>query len=142
MIKHSAMTDKKPKNSANAVRLDKWLWCARFYKTRDLAMEAIKSGKVRFESGRIKPSRTVRPGELYTIRSGPYTSTIAVKSLADQRRSAAEAVLLYEETADSLKTRTLLKEQLKLNNAMHPHPKGRPTKRERRKLIRFTQKTG
>jgi ribosome-associated heat shock protein Hsp15 len=141
MIKHIVMPDGKP-NNTDAMRLDKWLWCARFYKTRSLATEAIKSGKIKSRGSRVKPSRLVRPGEEYTVRRGPYSQTITVLSLAARRCSAAEAAALYEETRESIDNRLMLKQQLKINNSMYPRMRGRPTKRERRKLIQFTRDSG
>ncbi len=132
-------TDKQ--NSPKTMRLDKWLWCARFYKTRRLATDAIKSGKVKSNGDKIKPSHVVKPGDLYTIRRGPYIYEITVLRLATHRRPASEAMLLYEENQDSKSQREQLAEQLKAQNAMLPHSQGRPTKRERRRIIRFTRKT-
>ncbi|MEX2353972.1 MAG: S4 domain-containing protein [Gammaproteobacteria bacterium] len=125
--------------STDSMRLDKWLWCARFYKTRQLAVDAIKAGKIKFEGKRVKPARTVHPGEIYSITRTPFTQTVIVRSLATQRRSATEAASLYEETPESLASSNILKEQLKAHNALYPQSRRRPTKRERRKLVRFRQ---
>jgi len=124
---------------SDSLRLDKWLWYARFYKTRQLAIEAIKAGKIKADGNRVKPSRIVRPGDIYTINRTPYAYTITVKALASRRGTASEAAVLYEESQQSIKTRLLLAEQLKLNDAMAPRSQGRPTKRERRKLVQFTR---
>lgn len=122
------------------MRLDKWLWCARFYKTRGLAAEAIKGGKITLNGERAKPSKTVEPGSRLTIRRGPYTYDIEILTLAKARKSAAEAILLYRESAESIEQRETLAAQLKLA-AMHtPGTDGRPTKRDRRTLIRFKTK--
>jgi len=134
------MSDNKT-NSSEPVRLDKWLWCARFYKTRALALEAIKAGKIKLDGNRVKPSKAVHPGEVYTLRIDPYLWTISVQALSHRRGPASEAALLYEETAESRENRNLLSAQLKLNNQLLPQTSGRPTKRDRRKLVRFTQKT-
>jgi len=123
------------------VRLDKWLWYARFYKTRALAIEAIKAGKIKLAGHRVKPSRLVHPGEVYTLRIDPYSWTITVRALASRRGPAAEAALLYEETPASAEGRSLLAEQLKINNRLVPQTEGRPTKRDRRKIVRFTRQT-
>lgn len=128
-------------NSTEPVRLDKWLWCARFYKTRALALEAIKAGKIKLDGNRVKPSKAVHPGEVYTLRIDPYLWTITVRALSHRRGPASEATLLYEETAESHETRQQLSAQIKLNNQLLPQTSGRPTKRDRRKLVRFTQKT-
>ncbi|NNE37328.1 MAG: RNA-binding protein [Gammaproteobacteria bacterium] len=131
-------TDKQ--NNPKTMRLDKWLWCARFYKTRRQATDAIKSGKVKSNADKVKPSHLVKPGDIYTIRQGPYSYEITVKGLATHRRPASEAALLHEESQDSQIQREKLAKEIKANNAMISHSQGRPTKRERRKLIRFTQK--
>ena len=127
-------------NSSGAVRLDKWLWFARFYKTRGLAMEAIKAGKVKLAGNRVKPAKTVRPGEVYTLRIDPYSWTVTVIATGTRRDPAAEAVLLYEETPESREARALLSAQLKINNQLLPQTEGRPTKRDRRQIVRFTRR--
>ena len=121
------------------MRLDKWLWCARFYKTRKLALDAIKAGKVKYEENRVKPSRTVKPDESYTIMKGPYTYVITILALSSHRCSAADASKLYRESEDSIRARDTVSNQLKLSNAMTPRTRGRPSKRDRRKLIDFTR---
>jgi len=122
-----------------SLRLDKWLWYARFYKTRQLAIEAIKAGKIKSDGNRVKPSRVVRIDDIFTVNRTPFTFTITVKAFANRRGTASEAALLYEEDQQSIQDRTLLNEQLKLNNAMSERSQGRPTKRERRKLVQFTR---
>jgi len=122
-----------------SMRLDKWLWCARFFKTRQLAAEAIRAGKIKVDGIRVKPARSVRTGDVYTITHSPFAYTITVKSLADRRGPASEAAKLYEENPQSIAARTLLQEQLKLHNNLTPRSQGRPTKRERRKLVKFTR---
>ena len=119
------------------LRLDKWLWCARFYKTRSTASEALKTGKVMINGDRAKPSKTVRPGDVLNIRKGPYKYTITLLSLAKTRKSAADASLLYEESPESMKERELLASQLKAEAAMSPSSKGRPSKKDRRSIIKF-----
>lgn len=131
----------KTANSTDTARLDKWLWYARFYKTRGLALEAIKAGKVKLAGDRVKPSKTVRPGEVYTLRIDPYSWTITVLALAKRRGPASEAALLFKESAQSRENRSLLAAQLKINNSLLPQTQGRPTKRDRRKLVRFTRQT-
>ena len=122
------------------MRLDKWLWCARLYKTRAEAVEAVNAGRVRQDGHRIKPSRAVSPGETFTVRRGPYTWTLTDRALTPRRLPAAAATALYEETAESAAAREAVKAQLQLDKAQNPATSGRPTKRERRKLIRFQQK--
>ena len=122
------------------MRLDKWLWCARLYKTRAGAVEAVKAGRVRQDGNRLKPSRPVSPGETFSVRRGPYTWTLTVRALAPRRLPAAAAAALYEETRESAEAREAVKARLQLDKARNPAASGRPTKRERRKLIRFQQK--
>ena len=123
--------------TVNSMRLDKWLWCSRFYKTRKLSLDAIKAGKIKHEGNRVKPSRTVRPGESYTIRKGPYTYLITILALSNNRCSATDAKNLYSESEESVQARDTVSQQLKISNAMTPRSRGRPSKRERRKLIDF-----
>lgn len=132
------MTDNNEED-AHTVRLDKWLWYARFYKTRALALEAIKAGKVKLAGNRVKPSKTVRPGEVYTLRIDPYLWTVTVRAPGSRRGPAAEAALLYEESAQSRLDRETLAAQIKLNNQLVPQTHGRPTKRDRRQIVKFTR---
>ena len=122
-------------------RLDKWLWPARFYKTRSLAVEAISGGKVHLNGQRIKPSRTVRVDDTLTISKPPYEFEIVVQGLNLQRRPAAEAQMLYQETQDSIEKREILREQIKNEPLGFRQQKGRPSKRDRRNIIRFTRQS-
>jgi ribosome-associated heat shock protein Hsp15 len=115
------------------LRLDKWLWAARFFKTRSLATEAVNGGKVQVNDVRAKPSRTVHVGDVLNIRRGAYEFLITVKGLSEQRGPASQAALLYEETPESRRRRETLALQRKWHNA----PERRPNKKERRDLIRF-----
>lgn len=124
----------------NSMRLDKWLWCARFFKTRSLAAAAIKSGKVKVDGNRPKPAKTVCPGETLKIRRGPYEYHVVIAALSHQRLNASAAADLYTETAESIARREELALQLKAQAAAQPHPAGRPTKRQRREIIRFNKK--
>ena len=119
------------------VRLDKWLWAARFFKTRTLAKDAIAGGKVRFNGERPKPGRLVEVGTQLTIRQGWSEKTVLVLKLAENRGPAPVARQLYEETADSAKNRedeAWLRHQLQA--AQMPPPR-RPTKKQRRQIHRF-----
>lgn len=123
-----------------SVRLDKWLWAARFFKTRSLAAEAIDGGKVHTNGERGKRSRLVRIGDQLEITRGREQFVIAVKDLSDKRGSGAVAALLYEETEQSKHERQLLSAQMRLRAMSNPGPQGRPNKQQRRKITRFTGK--
>lgn len=128
-------------NKDPAMRIDKWLWCARFFKTRGLAADAVKKGRVQVNNNRAKPALAVRAGDEIHIRSGPFTQQITVLALASGRKGAAEAAQLYREDPASLANRELVAEQLKTNNALHGYSRGRPTKRERRQLVDFKKRS-
>lgn len=117
------------------LRIDKWLWAARFFKTRSLATEEVNLGRVQLDGHDIKAAREIRIGDVLKIVQGKVVRSVVVKDLSDQRRGAPEAQLLYEETPQSLEHRRLLAEQ----NRLSPEPAqsisgGRPTKRDRRDL--------
>jgi ribosome-associated heat shock protein Hsp15 len=122
------------------VRLDKWLWAARFFKTRSLAAEAISGGKIHLNGARTKPAHGVKTGEVLSIRRGPYEYLVVVKGLSKQRGPASRATQLYEETPESLRKRATLAAQLKLESQGMPRPAQRPTKKDRRRIVRFTQR--
>ncbi len=126
------------------VRIDKWLWAARFYKTRGLATEAITGGKVHLNDARVKPARAVQIGDMVSISKGPYKTIIEVLALSDKRGPAKVAALLYQETEESAQQRALVGEQLKSQKhaLANYEGKGRPTKRDRRHIIRFVNKNG
>lgn len=133
-------TDSTTKNSSlQKVRLDKWLWAARFYRTRSLAKQAIEGGKVHFAGSRVKTSKEISVGDELTIRQGSATAmtekTVVVKDLSVQRGNATLAQNLYEETEESLKRREYFAEQRKLANLARPNTK--PNKKQRRDLQRF-----
>jgi ribosome-associated heat shock protein Hsp15 len=119
-------------------RLDKWLWAARFFKTRSLACDAIDGGKVRVDGLRAKASKEVRIGNEVRVTREDGEWTVIVRGLSSQRRGAPEAALLYEETEDSRKRRELLAEQRKAEYGERDRGMGRPTKRDRRLIHRFT----
>ncbi len=133
--RHSAgdVSDKK-------VRLDKWLWAARFFKTRGLATEAIKGGKIELNGSRAKPSREIKVDDELQIRQGFDEKTVIVRDLSDRRGPAPVAQQLYEETADSIVQREKMAEQRRIANAHRDTGQGRPTKRERRQIHGFTGK--
>lgn len=119
------------------VRLDKWLWAARFFKTRALAKTAIDGGKVQYEGQRCKVSKMVELDAKLVIRQGFDEKEVVVKAVSDQRRGAPEARLLYEETADSIKRRMDFAESRRVMNAARQAPDHRPNKKERRDMKRF-----
>ena len=127
------MKEKAP----SEVRLDKWLWAARFYKTRAIAREMIEGGKVHYNGQRTRPSKNVELDAEIVLRQGNDQRTVIVKGITDQRRPASEAVLLYEETAQSVENREKLALARKMNALTMPHPERRPDKKERRDLIKF-----
>jgi ribosome-associated heat shock protein Hsp15 len=117
--------------------VDKWLWAARFFKTRSLAAEAVDGGKVQVNGDRAKPAKVVRPGDEVRVRLGPYEHVVTVVGTSERRGPAAEAQRLYRETEASRAAREKLHWQLtRAAPAMEP-AKGRPTKRDRRTLDRF-----
>lgn len=119
------------------VRLDKWLWAARFYKTRSLCRQAIEQGKVKSLNQRVKPSRTVKVNDTYTVQQGHDAKTVVVTAIADKRGNAQAAALLYEETAASITAR----EEAQANRKAAYHaiaaPPTKPTKKQRRDLEKF-----
>jgi len=124
------------------VRLDKWLWAARFFKTRALAADAVTGGKVHIKGNRAKPAHGVGIGDEMRIRKGPYEFIIVVTGLSIRRGPAQTAAMLYEETPASRSARALLAEQHRLATLSTPRSEGRPNKRQRRQIIRFTGKGG
>ncbi len=121
--------------AAPSMRLDKWLWAARFYKTRALAVEEINLGRVRVGGQPVKPARDVRVGDVLSVRTGPVTREVEVQGLSAQRGPAPQAQLLYTETPASVTAREAAAEARRLA----PEPaatitQGRPTKQDRRRL--------
>jgi len=121
------------------MRLDKWLWAARFFKTRQLAAEAVQGGKVHLNGQRTKPGKDVKVGSRLAISKGPYDWDIEVRVLPKQRRPASEAKEFFVESEQSHERRQLLNEQLRAERAAHPVSNHRPNKRERRQIHRFKQ---
>jgi len=118
-------------------RLDKWLWAARFYKTRSLAAEAVSGGKVHLNGDRVKPSRNIKSGDRLQITRGQYEFNITVEALNKNRRPASEAQLLYKESEESIHKRKELAQTLKILNANTPFTEKRPSKKQRRQIVRF-----
>lgn len=128
-------------NTLATMRLDKWLWCARFYKTRSLATEEISKGRVTLNGQLAKPARDLRCGDTVALRQGPAERTVLVKGLSGARGPAPVAQQLYEETADSIAAREKAAELRRLA----PEPaaalqEGRPTKRDRREIDKVNQR--
>lgn len=124
---------------SDKVRLDKWLWAARFFKTRTLAKTAIENGKVQVNEQRAKPSRELEVGITLTIRQGWTEKTILVDALSEQRRSASEASRLYTETPVSLARRQQLEAERKAQYDGLTYPQHRPDKKQRRQIHRFRE---
>ncbi|MCE0557363.1 MULTISPECIES: ribosome-associated heat shock protein Hsp15 [unclassified Motilimonas] len=120
----------------DGVRLDKWLWAARFFKTRGLARDVIQGGKVQYNGQRTKPSRLVEVGATITVRQGHDNKEVVVLKVEGQRKSAPQAQLLYEETEASIALRAQHAELRKLSALHAPHPDRRPDKKQRRELIK------
>ncbi|MFN0039040.1 MAG: RNA-binding S4 domain-containing protein [Burkholderiales bacterium] len=124
------------------IRIDKWLWAARFYKTRSLAAAAVEGGKAQLNGERVKPSKLIKTGDSLVIRNGPFTWTITVAALSERRGSASIAALLYAESEESRGARAEKAAMIKAERQSSPdHAGGRPTKKARRQLIRFFNDT-
>jgi len=129
-----------PDNEASArQRIDKWLWAARFFKTRGVATEAIHGGHIRLNGSAVKPARDVRPGDTLEITIGNVRWTVVVRGINEQRRPASEAQQLYEETAESIVQRETVKENLRLAPVPGSDLRGRPTKKARRQIRGFNE---
>jgi ribosome-associated heat shock protein Hsp15 len=120
--------------SEGRVRIDKWLWAARFFKTRSLATEAVAGGRVQVEGARIKPARDVRVGETVSVTIGETTTVVVVRALADKRGPASRAALLYDETEESRLERERRRELRRMAPPLGADLTGRPSKRDRRRL--------
>ena len=123
-----------------SVRLDKWLWAARFYKTRALAKKAIEGGKVRSGGQRVKVAKEVTVGELLTVRQGFEQREVRVAALSEQRKGAADAGLLYEETPDSRAARERRTAERKASATGYTPAPHKPDKRERRQMQKWRQR--
>ena len=121
----------------SSVRLDKWLWAARFFKTRALSVEAINGGKVHLNGARVKPARAVQIDDLLEITRNNEKYRVTVKGLQDKRGPAKQALLLYEEDAKSIEARENEREIRRLNNASVTRPDKKPNKKERRQMDKW-----
>ena len=130
----------RDRESKEDIRIDKWLWAARFFKTRSLAAEAVTGGKVEINRDRPKASRIVRIGDQLRVRRGPYEWTVIIKDLVKNRGPASAARLLYEETEESMRKREAVLAQLKLERPPEFNLSGRPSKKDRRAIERFTKR--
>ena len=126
--------------SPGRVRLDKWLWAARFYKTRALSADAIDAGKIEVNGDRAKRSRLVQAGDRVRIRIGPYEHVVLVKGVSERRGSAPIAQALYEEEAESKKAREAMAAHVRAMNANTGYEAGRPTKKVRREIERLRRR--
>ena len=124
-------------NNTDGVRLDRWLWAARFFKTRQMAADAVRSGRVLLNNKRTKPAKFVRIGDQIRIRKAAFRYAIQVTALSKTRVGAGNAVTLYDESEQSVEARETLRTQLKLQRSGSHPAKGRPSKRERRQLNRL-----
>ena len=131
-------TSDKNEEKDNKCRLDKWLWAARFFKTRNIAADALDSGKVRVDSDRAKPAKEVKIGMLVDIRNKDFEIEIEVTGLSNIRRGAPEAALLYTETEASKTKRENAKVTRESDHAVRERGAGRPTKRQLRDIKKFT----
>ena len=131
------MTESVNQPEAATQRLDKWLWVARFFKTRGRAATAVSGGKVQVAGERVKPSRHVGPGAAIAIRRGPVQWLVVVRGVAKHRRPASQAALLYEESAQSIATRDREAEERMLQAGARRERLGKPSKRDRRDATRL-----
>ena len=132
-------TASEQNNELLRLRLDKWLWSARFYKTRSVAKQAIDGGKVYCQGSRCKPGKEVEVGMEIRLRQGFDEKTVTIKALSEQRRGAPEAQLLYEETEESTEARLKLAAERKAQPSLGPSA-GKPNKKNRRLIHRFKQR--
>src|SRR6266545_1642367 len=119
------------------VRIDKWLWAARFYKTRALAVDAIETGKIEVNGERSKRSKLIQTGDRIRVRMGPYEHTITVKGVSEKRGPASIAAQLYEEDAESTKARERMAAHVRAMRVNTAYEGGRPTKKDRREIERL-----
>ncbi len=129
-----------PQNEGSKVRLDKWLWAARFFKTRSLAAEAIEAGKVEVGRERAKRAKQLQVGDLVRVRLGPYYHLVTVRALSERRGPASIAATLYEEDAEGKKAREAMQVQVRAAQSVSGYESGRPTKKDRRDIEKLRRK--
>jgi ribosome-associated heat shock protein Hsp15 len=134
------MNDQEFEQIAEPIRIDKWLWAARFFRTRALAAAAVTGGKIEVNGAHAKPSRIMRLGDKLNIRRGPSEWTVVVRGLAKLRGPATEAQRLYEETTESIRRREAAAAQFKFERPPEFNTPGRPSKKDRRAVLRFTKR--
>ena len=134
------MTEERDDERSVGVRLDKWLWAARFFKTRSLATEAVAGGKVELNGLRPKPAKEVRVGDRLRVRLGPFVHDLTVRALGERRGPASVAATLYDESAESIAARERLREQHRMSPVVQYEEGGRPTKKDRRTLSAFEER--
>jgi len=131
-----------PGDAGAALRLDRWLWCVRLYKSRSLASAAVAGGHVRCNGARAKPARAVKVGDRLTVALGGRELELAVRAIPVRRGPAPEARACYEESAESIARGERLGAAQRLAALVSPHPEGRPDKKERRDLLAFARRQG
>ena len=136
----SDMTNSRKVLDNERIRIDKWLWAARFFKTRGVAKQAIEGGKVHVDGQRTKPSKEIEIGAIITVKQGFDEKTIIVKSLSDQRRPYSEAKLMFEETDESIEKRLIASEQRKAQPSIWTSS-SKPNKKQRRLIHEFKQRS-
>lgn len=127
---------------ASTARLDVWLWAARFYKTRRLAVDAIRGGKIYVNENQAKPAKSVKRGDTVRIRKGAFVIELTVNDVLEKRTSPSIAQTLYTETPESLARRLEVKTQIQTDRRSVKYPGGRPSKRDRRELDRLRRMAG
>lgn len=124
------------------VRLDKWLWAARFYKTRSLAADAVEKGRVEVNGERAKRAKLLQAGDSLRIRLGPYQHIVTVRALSKRRGPASVAATLYEESAEGRRAREAMQLQVKVAQSVPGYERGRPTKKDRRDIEKMRRRKG
>ena len=122
------------------IRLDKWLWSARFFKTRSLAADAVETGKVEVNGERAKRAKQLQAGDSLRIRLGPYHHLVTVRALSERRGPASVAATLYEESAEGRRTREAMQVQVKAAQSVPGYERGRPTKKDRREIEKMRRR--